>query len=192
MGPKKIQFGCLRWLSVHLGCVHWLSAAIFAAKQHALYVNLRIWVLTINAMWVLRATKRKHRSRGSDSRQDGHHSQSIALSFTIPRDISLPCQPFAGNVLSMGDNHTQLKAKCISCDLHFVVCTWYPEQHSTKTLHCPECGQNNGKFITWSEAVAEPICFMVPGQASMTPDILKGIGTIPVENIHVSDDDPTT
>jgi hypothetical protein len=65
----------------------------------------------------------------------------------------------------------KLKAKCLACNLHFVVCTEHPERHSTTTLHCPECGQHDGAFFTWSEAVAEPIYNEVPGQAAATPDM---------------------
>jgi len=73
----------------------------------------------------------------------------------------------------MQDNHIRLKAKCLDCGLHFIVCTWYQEKHSKETLHCPECGQHDGDFLTWAEAIAEPIWGTVPGQSSVTPDILE-------------------
>lgn len=38
-----------------------------------------------------------------------------------------------------GPIFTQLKAKCLVCSLHFIVCTEYPEQHNRDTLSCPEC-----------------------------------------------------
>lgn len=57
-----------------------------------------------------------------------------------------------------------VKAKCMRCSLHFVVCTELPEQHSARTLTCPECGQCKGNFFVWKESPAEQFIFQsVPG-----------------------------
>jgi hypothetical protein len=71
----------------------------------------------------------------------------------------------------MEDKHTQLKAKCLTCDLHFIVCTEHPEKHSQASLHCPECGQHTGQFLTWSQVVGGPIYRTVPGEAKPTDDL---------------------
>jgi hypothetical protein len=63
--------------------------------------------------------------------------------------------------------HTQVKAKCLACGLHFVVCTWDPKKHDAKTLHCPECGQHSGCFCVWTEEVPHPIFTTVPGAAAL-------------------------
>ena len=36
--------------------------------------------------------------------------------------------------------HTQLKCKCVSCGLHFIILTWEPETHKAESIVCPECG----------------------------------------------------
>ncbi len=67
--------------------------------------------------------------------------------------------------------HTQLKAKCLECGLHFIVCTEYPEKHTPATLHCPECGQHDAQYLTWSKVIPQPIYKVVPGDARPTDDI---------------------
>ncbi len=58
----------------------------------------------------------------------------------------------------------KVKAKCMRCSLHFVVCTHRPEDHSARTLTCPECGQRKGQFLVWKETPAEMFIFQsVPG-----------------------------
>ena len=63
--------------------------------------------------------------------------------------------------------HTQLKFKCMECGLHFIVCTWYPERHGVMTEYCPECGQDEGRFMMWSEPSELPIFAVVPGNAQV-------------------------
>ncbi len=65
----------------------------------------------------------------------------------------------------MDEKHTQLKVKCLTCNLHFILCTEHPERHNAKTLYCPECGHHAGEFATWTEVVAGPIYKQVPGNA---------------------------
>jgi hypothetical protein len=62
--------------------------------------------------------------------------------------------------------YTKIKAKCLNCSLHFVLCTWYPERHSAASLHCPECGQHSGEFLVWSERVFGNVVQEVPGDAA--------------------------
>lgn len=71
--------------------------------------------------------------------------------------------------------YVRLKAKCLTCNLHFVVCTEYPERHSHKTIYCPECGRRGGDFLTYAEPVSGEIWQEVPGNAQLTPD-MKSLG----------------
>ena len=64
--------------------------------------------------------------------------------------------------------HTQIKAKCLRCGLHFVICTWHPERHTADTITCPECGQKDGMYCVWEEKVPDPIFTVVPGPANLT------------------------
>ena len=62
--------------------------------------------------------------------------------------------------------YTKIKAKCLNCSLHFVLCSWYPERHTAASLHCPECGQNAGEFLVWTERVSGSVVQEVPGNAT--------------------------
>lgn len=64
-----------------------------------------------------------------------------------------------------GETYTRIKAKCMACSLHFVICTWYPENHTEQSLYCPECGQHQGRFLVWREKVTGFIFNEVPGHA---------------------------
>lgn len=56
-----------------------------------------------------------------------------------------------------------VKAKCLRCGLHFVVCTWEPDRHTADSLYCPECG-GNGHFLVWKAPPKERFIFeLVPG-----------------------------
>jgi len=68
--------------------------------------------------------------------------------------------------------YTQLRVKCMKCGLHFIVCTWFPEQHATTTMYCPECGQHEGTFYIWQAEVEGFIFQAVPGSDAD----LSGIG----------------
>ena len=59
--------------------------------------------------------------------------------------------------------YTQLRVKCMKCGLHFIVCTWSPEQHANTTMYCPECGQHEGTFFIWEAEVEGFIFQAVPG-----------------------------
>ncbi len=74
--------------------------------------------------------------------------------------------------MSLFSKHTQVKCKCFSCNLHFVICTWHPERHTADKLTCPECGQNKGAFTMWVEEVSAPICTVVPGRAPLAGMVL--------------------
>lgn len=57
-----------------------------------------------------------------------------------------------------------VKVKCLSCSLHFIICTWFPNQHSAKTMICPECGQRKGQFLVWKDIPTDKFIFeSVPG-----------------------------
>lgn len=70
---------------------------------------------------------------------------------------------FADDILSANPNYTTIKAICLRCGLHFVICSWEPERHSADTLHCPECGQHGGGFLTWHKKMFGFIFQTVPG-----------------------------
>jgi hypothetical protein len=76
-----------------------------------------------------------------------------------------------------GAEFSVIKAKCLACSLHFLVCTDSPERHSSETLYCPECGQHDGGFLVWSDKVNGFIFELVPGRSEPTGhpnlDVLK-------------------
>jgi ribosomal protein S27E len=37
----------------------------------------------------------------------------------------------------------EIKVKCMGCSLHFIILTWFPENHSASSITCPECGRKN-------------------------------------------------
>lgn len=74
----------------------------------------------------------------------------------------------------MTDQHQQLKAKCLECGLHFIVCTERAETHNAGTLYCPECGQRHGQYLTWLTTVDAPIHESVPGDSPPTADMKTG------------------
>jgi len=58
----------------------------------------------------------------------------------------------------------RVKAKCLNCSLHFMLCTWKPARHCAASLFCPECGQHNGNFLVWREEVPSGVIYEeVPG-----------------------------
>ncbi len=63
-------------------------------------------------------------------------------------------------------SYTRIKAKCLNCSLHFVLCSWYPQRHGASSLYCPECGQHEGQFMVWSELVQGAVAQEVPGNAA--------------------------
>ena len=63
--------------------------------------------------------------------------------------------------------HTQLKCKCISCGLHFIMLTWEPETHKAESIICPECGVKGYKMV-WAERIDSHIFQVVPGSAELS------------------------
>lgn len=63
--------------------------------------------------------------------------------------------------------YTLIKCKCLNCDLHFIICTWYPEKHNINAITCPECGKKNGKFLKWRENSFGFIFELVPGNSGL-------------------------
>jgi hypothetical protein len=62
---------------------------------------------------------------------------------------------------------TLVKVKCLECQLHFTLCTWEPDRHTARTIHCPECGQHRGHYMVWRESGLGFIFQHVPGRASL-------------------------
>ena len=63
--------------------------------------------------------------------------------------------------------YTQLRVKCTLCGLHFIICTWEPDQHDMSTIYCPECGQHKGDYLVWKADVEGFIFQAVPGDAEL-------------------------
>ena len=59
--------------------------------------------------------------------------------------------------------YTQFRIKCMSCGLHFIICTDYPERHGMETVYCPECGQHGGGYLIYEAKVPGFIFEAVPG-----------------------------
>lgn len=70
--------------------------------------------------------------------------------------------------------HTQLKCKCLMCNLHFIICTEHPERHSQHTVHCPECGKHDKGMVLWGEKKAGFIFETVPGNAGLIGVLMPG------------------
>ncbi|MDL5024697.1 HNH endonuclease [Bacillus velezensis] len=71
------------------------------------------------------------------------------------------------NLIQTTATYTQKKVKCFECGLHFIICTWNKDTHNSSTIHCPECGQNNGHFLVWSQQKFGFIFQDVPGNANV-------------------------
>jgi hypothetical protein len=56
-----------------------------------------------------------------------------------------------------------VKAKCMACGLHFMLCSDDRGRHNRHSLHCPECGQYGGGFLVWREEHPGFIFQVVPG-----------------------------
>lgn len=65
---------------------------------------------------------------------------------------------------------TQKKVKCLSCGVHFIVCSWYSDKHNRLSLYCPESGQHHGNFLVWTQQKFGFIFQDVPGNASLDID----------------------
>ena len=59
------------------------------------------------------------------------------------------------------------KIQCDDCSLHFTILIWHLHKHKRGNLHCPECGQNAGRFYISVQREAGFIFQSVPGNASM-------------------------
>ncbi len=67
----------------------------------------------------------------------------------------------------MSASYFQVRAKCLVCGLHFILCTDRPAEHGPDALHCPECGQRSGVFVAWVAQVEGFIWQAVPGDAEL-------------------------
>jgi DNA repair exonuclease SbcCD ATPase subunit len=74
----------------------------------------------------------------------------------------------ADDMVAGASTFTKVKAKCLVCGLHFIVCTWSPDDHTAASLRCPECGQRSGRYIVWKEPGPGFIFQHVPGGAKLT------------------------
>ena len=76
----------------------------------------------------------------------------------------------------MSASHWQIRAKCFTCGLHFIVCTDRPQAHGRRDLFCPECGEHRGAFAVWIAEVEGAIWQTVPGDAAL---LEAGLGDVP-------------
>jgi len=65
------------------------------------------------------------------------------------------------------DRFTMTKVKCLTCSLHFILCTWHPERHRAANITCPECGSREGYFLMWQQQQFGFIFQHVPGTARL-------------------------
>jgi hypothetical protein len=63
--------------------------------------------------------------------------------------------------------YTQKKVKCLNCSLHFIICSWDQDKHNSSSIYCPECGQNKGLFLVWTQQKFGFIFQDVPGNAML-------------------------
>ena len=71
--------------------------------------------------------------------------------------------------------HTQLKFKCKTCGLKFIVLTWYADWQLDRAHYCPQCGKKD--HIIWVETCEAQIRDIVPGNArpsEMNPEDWDG------------------
>ena len=66
-------------------------------------------------------------------------------------------------VILLSGQFFRIKSKCLCCNLHFVLYSWYENRHQTANLVCPECHKIGGVLILRREQVAGEICFEMPG-----------------------------
>jgi hypothetical protein len=71
---------------------------------------------------------------------------------------------------SAAGRFTMTKVKCLTCSLHFIICTWHPERHRRANVTCPECGSRNGRFAMWQQQQFGDIFRHVPGTARLLED----------------------
>jgi hypothetical protein len=83
-----------------------------------------------------------------------------------------PAQESESKADSKRMDHTMVKCKCLLCNLHFILCTNWPERHSHQTINCPECGQRGQGLLVWQEHVDQPIFRVVPGDAQEVETVL--------------------
>lgn len=68
----------------------------------------------------------------------------------------------------------EVGVKCMNCDLHFTIWTMYAGRHTPRSLHCPECGAHNAKFLTIETPLKEYIFQMCPRMKPEQEFILNG------------------
>lgn len=89
-------------------------------------------------------------------------------------DITDKGEKLINKVIQNTTTYTQVKVKCLECNLHFIICTWNKETHSCSTITCPECSQNNGNFLVWAQQKFGYIFQDVPGNAMLYDILGKG------------------
>lgn len=90
-------------------------------------------------------------------------------------DLTDKGQRLVRKLVKNTETFIQKKVKCLKCSLHFILCTWDMDRHNSSNLICPECGQNEGVFIVWTQHKFGFIFEHVPGNSVIFdfPQILK-------------------
>lgn len=65
--------------------------------------------------------------------------------------------------------HYQYRLKCMSCSLHYIVCSWNDDWLSNTTPVCPECGHKGSSFALRVSEMKEQIYEVVPGSDGTFP-----------------------
>ncbi len=63
--------------------------------------------------------------------------------------------------------YSRIKLMCMNCDLHFIICTNYPELVPIDVVSCPQCA-TNGNCIECKEVADGDVDDEVPGKSKYT------------------------
>jgi len=82
-------------------------------------------------------------------------------------EITEKGEKLVSNLVQTTATYTQKKVKCLECGLHFIICTWEKDKHDSSSILCPECGQNDGLFLVWTQQKFGFIFQDVPGKSTL-------------------------
>lgn len=94
-------------------------------------------------------------------------SQGLIVSMGDTLEITDKGSNLVAGLVQTTATYTQKKVKCLNCSLHFIICTWDKDKHDSSSICCPECGQNKGLFLVWTQQKFGFIFEDVPGNAML-------------------------
>ncbi len=153
------------------GDVPELSEEAFLIISTALCENAEIIMENIlNKDHVLTIGGQKHFIKKEENRQ--YPPQIIELmekgfivAYGTTFEITDDAIKYISATIHNTDTYTQCKVKCLTCGVHFIICSWYQDRHDCENIFCPECGSKNGRFIVWKQKKFGYIFEDVPGNA---------------------------